>query len=165
VEFKVFDFSVDSGDSTNTITAEYSMLSKQLADIEDGAPRAWRADQFESTISILSSGYLVLGYNNADRPACFLLSQSVFPENEILRLAVHPSNQRQGIGEQLVRFFLNFVIEQGIKLVMLEVACDNRAAVSLYIKTGFVEKSIRPGYYQSLLGGDRVDGLMMQKAI
>ncbi len=72
---------------------------------------------------------------------------NVCGEGEITMVAVHPDFRRNGTGEKLVRFLLDFEKESGIGRVNLEVRESNYSAISLYEKCGFSRDGIRKNYY------------------
>lgn len=57
--------------------------------------------------------------------------------NELDDLIVEKSFQRQGIGEKLLLWGMNYIKEQGYKEIILHVAEWNQNAVKLYLKNGF----------------------------
>ena len=74
--------------------------------------------------------------------AGFIVSRSVFPEREILNLAVAPEWRRRGVAKAL----LHYQLAQG-GTHFLEVRESNLAAQSLYRLFGFQEVGRRIGYY------------------
>ncbi len=60
---------------------------------------------------------------------------------ELLSIAVAPSHQKRGIGEHLVASFLEVADRAGPGGAYVVVAADNRAATSLYHRTGFLTAS------------------------
>lgn len=72
----------------------------------------------------------------------FIVSRSVFPEREILNLAVAPEWRRRGIAKALLRYQL----AQG-GTHFLEVRESNLPAQGLYRQFGFQEVGRRLGYY------------------
>lgn len=70
-------------------------------------------------------------------------------ENEIqwvTALAVHPQYQGQGIGTALLSFSKDYASKQSAKFVMLDVEIENRKALSVYEKAGFM-KAQQLDYY------------------
>ena len=76
---------------------------------------------------------------------CFWI---VFEEMHLMNLAVHPARRRQGIGEQLARWAMAWVKDQGVGLATLEVRASNEAAKQLYEKLGFRVAAVRSAYYR-----------------
>lgn len=77
----------------------------------------------------------------------FILIRALGPEAEVLTLAVSPSARRRGVGRALLEAALARAAEDGVELVFLEVAADNRAALALYDRAGFARVGARRGYY------------------
>ncbi|MEK8196341.1 GNAT family N-acetyltransferase [Lysinibacillus sp. FSL M8-0134] len=70
-------------------------------------------------------------------------------ENEIqwvTALAVHPNYEGQGIGTALLSFSKDYASKVGAKFVMLDVEIDNKKALSVYEKAGFM-KAQQIDYY------------------
>ncbi len=78
----------------------------------------------------------------------------IYDRIEIVNFNVLESFQNQGIGTKLLEFLIKI---ENIKNITLEVKCDNKKAISLYHKLGFVAKAKRKGYYQG------IDGILMER--
>ncbi|MDL2314562.1 ribosomal protein S18-alanine N-acetyltransferase, partial [Desulfovibrio sp. OttesenSCG-928-C14] len=65
----------------------------------------------------------------------------------IYSLAVAPEYRRTGIAEALIAEAVNFAQARGLTYLSLEVRADNPAALRLYEKLGFTQKSVIPAYY------------------
>lgn len=91
----------------------------------------------------------------------FALIRTVAGEAEVLTLAVDPALQRQGIADRLMRLWMTEVSAQ---IAYLEVAADNRVAVALYTKHGFVVTGHRRGYY-ARDDAPAVDAMLMQATL
>lgn len=70
-------------------------------------------------------------------------------EAHLLRIAVDPARQRQGIGRDLLAAVLERAAEADASRVLLEVGAANRPARSLYAALGFTEIGRRVGYYKA----------------
>jgi ribosomal-protein-alanine N-acetyltransferase len=68
-------------------------------------------------------------------------------EGEILNLAVHPAEQRRGLGRALLQAMLETLRREGAAAVYLEVRQSNAAAIRLYGAAGFRSVSVRRSYY------------------
>ena len=77
----------------------------------------------------------------------YIMFWVVFEELHLMNLAVRPEARRHGIGLALVRHALTAAAAQGVRTALLEVRASNRAALALYRKLGFAQKSLRKGYY------------------
>ena len=72
----------------------------------------------------------------------------IVDEGHITNVAVHPDFRRKGIGEALITVLLSHTRENGILSHTLEVRASNDAAISLYLKFGFVPAGLRKNYYE-----------------
>jgi [SSU ribosomal protein S18P]-alanine acetyltransferase (EC 2.3.1.128) len=63
---------------------------------------------------------------------------AILEEAHIIMLAIHPSFQRQGLGQALLLALLQSACDRQLERSTLEVRDSNLAAVSLYNKFGFV---------------------------
>lgn len=84
--------------------------------------------------------------------AGYLLGLHTAECDDLLRVGVLPEHRKSGLARTLVQSFC------GNRRVLLEVARDNDAALSLYKSCGFVKIHTRPAYYQG------VDSIVMEKA-
>lgn len=81
-------------------------------------------------------------------------------EAHLLNLSVATGWQRQGIGNDLTRFFVKLARDYGAEKIYLEVRPTNAAARALYAAQGFSEIGIRCDYYPSRDG--REDAVIME---
>ncbi len=87
----------------------------------------------------------------------------VLDEAQLLNLSVAASFHRQGYGSALLRHVNKEAAAMGADYVFLEVRASNVPAIALYQKVGFIEVSVRKGYYP--LGQNREDAVIMRLAI
>ncbi|MEG3896344.1 MULTISPECIES: ribosomal protein S18-alanine N-acetyltransferase [unclassified Microcoleus] len=73
---------------------------------------------------------------------------AILEEAHIIMLAIHPSFQRQGLGQALLLALLKSACDRQLERATLEVRDSNLAAVSLYKKFGFKEAGRRKRYYE-----------------
>ncbi len=73
---------------------------------------------------------------------------AILEEAHIIMLAIHPSFQRQGLGQALLLALLKSACDRQLERSTLEVRDSNLAAVSLYKKFGFKEAGRRKRYYE-----------------
>lgn len=92
----------------------------------------------------------------------FVLVQNLLPEAEILTLCVALSYQRQGVATYIMQELFDFLQENGVEKVFLEVAANNKAAQDLYKKSGFMVAGCRKKYYVSATSTP-VDAVMMTR--
>ncbi len=71
-------------------------------------------------------------------------------------LAVHPAMRGRRYGATLAQACITALEQRDISNLYLEVRADNRAAIRLYTRLGFVWKRALPGYY-----GEQCDGWRM----
>jgi ribosomal-protein-alanine acetyltransferase len=79
---------------------------------------------------------------------------------DLQRIAVVPDARRAGLGRELLEELLAKAAGLGATRIMLEVAADNDAAISLYASFAFAEISRRKGYY-----ADGRDALVMERPL
>ena len=79
---------------------------------------------------------------------------------DIERIGVGLDHRGRGLARLLLAHVLELAHRAATQRVMLEVAHDNAVALGLYRKMGFIEISIRPGYYHG-----RVDALVLMKEV
>lgn len=103
-------------------------------------PRPWAAEEFAA----ISSDPL---WFTLSESAGFIVGRAVADEAEILTLAVDPDARRLGTGARLVQGFLAEAKTRVAASVFLEVAANNQAAISLYLRAGFSKTGLRRGYY------------------
>lgn len=68
-------------------------------------------------------------------------------EAQILKIAIEPHYQRQGLGRKMLIFLIDFAKEHKIKHIFLEVRESNQQAFELYSQMGFNEIGQRQHYY------------------
>ena len=85
---------------------------------------------------------------------------SVLPgvEAELLRVAVNPGAQRQGLATRLLRLSEEALRHQGCQRLLLEVRPSNAAARALYAGLGWTDLGRRARYYP-----DGEDALILEK--
>ena len=89
----------------------------------------------------------------------YIMFWVVFEELHLMNLAVLPEVRRRGLGTALVRHAL--MAAHGARMVLLEVRASNTAALAMYRKLGFVQKSVRKGYYNH----PREDAVIMMREL
>ncbi|MCJ7533062.1 MAG: ribosomal protein S18-alanine N-acetyltransferase [Anaerolineales bacterium] len=79
--------------------------------------------------------------------AGMMVTWVVMDEAHIATLAVDPEYRRLGIARRLLADTLKLCIQQGVRVVTLEVRVSNQAAQVLYRSFKFEEVARRKGYY------------------
>ena len=77
---------------------------------------------------------------------------------DLANIAVGESFRRRGIAAGILDNLEGAAASAGVKRIFLEVRVSNAAAMSLYLKRGYIGRYVRPRYY-----GDGEDALIMQK--
>lgn len=118
--------------------------------------RGWFESEF---ISFLKDPHVFGLKIQQDGVLCgYILWREVDLEAEILTLVVAPTFQRKGLGHHLLQALFERLKNHRIHKLFLEVAEDNVAAKSLYIKHKFALLRTIPNYY-GRPGGKYVNGL------
>ena len=152
---------------THTITRLGPTAAAEMAEIMRRAylatphtgGRPWEHKQLTDQLTQATAS--ALGITNTDTGAltAFVLYQQIIDEAEILILAVDPAAQRQGNGQRLMDAVLEQLAQQRCRNLFLEVACNNKPAINLYVKFGLRVTGERRGYYQGL------DALIMGRSL
>ena len=98
-----------------------------------------------------------------EMPVGFVLALNLGQEYEILSLGVLPERRREGIGSTLLDSVCSEGRVRGAECILLEVAVDNSAALSLYTGRGFIPVGHRRNYYRQ--ASRRGDALVLQRAL
>ncbi|MBS7539680.1 ribosomal protein S18-alanine N-acetyltransferase [Ancylobacter lacus] len=112
----------------------------------------WDTAEFERLLADRLSRGVVATDGPRGEPVGFLLARGVWPETEILSIAVAPRRRGHGIGRQLIDHAFGRLAAEGFTTVFLEVEDGNIAARTLYERTGFREIGRREGYYRTASG-------------
>lgn len=102
---------------------------------------AWCAEDFAAQLRLPG----VTGLFHPDGGV--ILFRVTAEEAEILTLAVVPRARRRGVGGAILGAAVALAASKGARTMFLEVAEDNRPALSLYRNAGFRECGRRPAYY------------------
>ena len=87
-------------------------------------------------------------------------------EAQILNLSVVPDLRRQGLGRELLRYFVDDARWLHAGQIFLEVRASNVAAIALYETEGFAPVARRLSYYPGASAdAPREDALVMRRAL
>ena len=87
-------------------------------------------------------------------------------EAQILNLSVVPEARRQGLGRELLRYFIDDARWLHAGQIFLEVRTSNVAAIALYETEGFAPVARRLGYYPGAgVETLREDALVMRRSL
>ncbi len=119
----------------------------QLAELEKQCfSDPWSLSAFEYELKNPLSLWLVCV--DDEKVMGYIGSQCVFPEADIMNIAVLPEYRKQGIAQSLLLRLISMLKEQGVTEISLEVRASNASAISLYEKLAFFQVGRRPGYYR-----------------
>lgn len=96
---------------------------------------------------------------DGDSVVGYVGSQTVFPETDMMNIAVTPERRREGIAEVLVDALVVELKRMGSECLTLEVRASNAPAIALYHKKGFHEVGCRKNYYRN----PKEDALILRK--
>ncbi len=121
----------------------------------------------QSLQSLLSKasfyGVVVSSNNRACAIVAYILAYITEDCAEIISIGTCNYHQRAGYGWKMLNYFISIVTGRNIDKIVLEVASDNIAAISLYQKCGFFEAGRREKYYRRTNGSfDAI--IMIRKA-
>lgn len=120
---------------------------REIAEIERTCfTRPWSENMLEEELYNPDAAFIVaegedgtvLGYAGL---------QTVLDEGYIDNVAVRESCRKLGVGDALVDALVRFGREH-LSFLTLEVRRSNEAAIHLYLKHGFEQVGVRPGYYE-----------------
>lgn len=90
----------------------------------------------------------------------FCICHLVLDEASLFNLAVSPHWQGRGLGKKLLRHLIDYLSQQQVQTLWLEVRQSNHKARLLYQQFGFNEVDKRKNYYPTATGG-REDAVIM----
>jgi len=85
--------------------------------------------------------------NDNDCVTGYLCMYCSVDEGEITTVAVAPEFRKQGYGHALIHKAQEYVLEQNLERIVLEVRVSNSDAIALYTKNEFENLGIRKGFY------------------
>jgi [ribosomal protein S18]-alanine N-acetyltransferase len=123
--------------------ADAQDCAKLHADLFDPA---WDVRSFEGLLGQPAAVAFVARLATG-QPVGFILGQVAADEAEILTLAVRAERRRQGIATGLIEALIGAARGAGARVLFLDVAAGNTAALALYRRLRFEERSRRRAYY------------------
>lgn len=124
----------------------------------------WGATSVARLLALPGAAGLLALAPAGETPDGFLLLLPAGDDMEIAAIGVLPAARRRGHGRRLVEAALDFARYSGAARCLLEVAADNKEAVTLYITCGFTQYGTRPGYYRRP-GGKAEDALLFARRL
>jgi ribosomal-protein-alanine N-acetyltransferase len=107
----------------------------------------WQPETFRSLLT--RDRVRVLAAENDGDVVGYAVVWWVMDQGELANLAVHPEFRGQGLGSRLLDRVLADARDLGIESLFLEVRESNEKAQRLYARRGFVQISVREGYYRN----------------
>ncbi len=90
----------------------------------------------------------------------YMLVLELNSQAELLNIAILPKYRKQGLGREIIDFWINTLSKRGFTEIFLEVRESNKNAINLYESIGFKTFEIRKNYYS-----DGEDALTMLLAL
>jgi [ribosomal protein S18]-alanine N-acetyltransferase len=107
----------------------------------------WKGEFFLKELS-LSYGWLWVAEKEGPIVG-YVCGRFVADEGEILKVAVHPSYRRCGVGRFLIEKAIGIADHHGIRTLHLEVRMSNTEAIALYELYDFHKVGRRRRYYEN----------------
>ncbi|HSR02347.1 MAG TPA: ribosomal protein S18-alanine N-acetyltransferase, partial [Methylophilaceae bacterium] len=104
----------------------------------------WTCGNFQDSLRAGHHAWVMI---HNDEFIGYAVTMVVLDEAQLLNLSIATPFQRQGYGSALLRHVNKEAAAMGADHVFLEVRASNVPAITLYQKVGFIEVSVRKGYY------------------
>jgi ribosomal-protein-alanine N-acetyltransferase len=133
-----------------------SVMRVMSSAFPDRYGEAWTRSQCAGILP-MAGVKLMLAQDGKDNVVGFSLYRTISDDAELLLLAVAPDSQGQGIGRDLLGYFIEDAKKNGAARIHLEVR-DGNPAIRLYEAAGFEQANRRRNYYHGR-GGGQFDAL------
>lgn len=152
---------------------DYMIRKAKLYDVpaiarleSDTSNTPWSADSITHDVTKNDNAYVAvvtLPGDEADLPDLVGYADMwiVAGEAQLNNIAIDAKYRGLHLGERLLTHMIDRARDLGCELMTLEVRAGNRAAISLYKKTGFTAVAVRRGYYRD----NHEDAVLMNKTI
>jgi [ribosomal protein S18]-alanine N-acetyltransferase len=120
----------------------------------------WTRGNFNDSLKSRHDAWVL---TQQDKVVGYALMMIVLDEAHLLNISIAKPHQQQGLGRMLLTHMIDRARALNTLNMFLEVRASNIAAITLYEDVGFVEMSIRRGYYPALKG--REDAVLMGLAL
>lgn len=116
----------------------------------------WRSEVFMHELQGInvSRSFVAL---DGDRVAGYMIAWFIEDEIHLINIAVAREDQRKGVGSDLLLHLIELALDEGRKLITLEVRAGNIAAVALYRSFSFEYAGMRERYYSD----NKEDAILM----
>ena len=132
--------------SIERFTLEDLALIKDI--LETDFDNFWNYNILEKELQIDSSIYLCCKLNS--EIIGFAGMSIILDTAELNNIVIKKTERGKGYSVPLLRKLLNIAESRGCKALNLEVASNNKVAISLYEKFGFKKVGLRPKYYNGI---------------
>jgi len=146
----------------------FTIKKMEIEDLDEVLPIAntsllnpWSKGMFLGEISHpLSHCFLISGGNDCNKaiPLGFICFRNIGEDSELLNICIHPRHRQKGLGKILMKFYVDFCRQKGVKKYCLEVHPLNIPAVHLYQSFDFQPAGERKNFYQG-----KYDALLMER--
>jgi len=133
----------------------FAIAALSRAEIEHGLPWTWREPRVRHAIADPDTNVIVVGPPGA--VVAFGVMAYAEDDAHLLLLAVHHSQQRQGIGSALLDWLEEAARAAGASRVRVEARMDSEPARSFYSERGYHEGQIVGRMYSARLDGVRLE--------
>ena len=129
--------------------------------IEDGTLTPWSTAMLEQELRYAAGVRYVAEAGALGQVVGWCAARVILPEAELLKIAVHREQRRQGIGGLLLAALFEHLQGNGVRELFLEVRAKNLPAVLLYRRYGFSTVGKRPDYYSE----PKDDALLLRRGL
>lgn len=126
------------------------------------SPTPWSLNMFSEEMENPLSHCFVAKPEEGEKPPVigFICFRNVTEESELLNLCVHPDYQQRGLGNTLMKFYIDFCNPRKIGKFYLEVNASNQPAIHLYHRFSYQSFGMRKNFYQG-----KFDAILMMKKV
>lgn len=137
-------------------TEELAANLWQVATSGFGEDSPWTEEQLFKLLEAGNS--IMLAGMQEEEIVGLLVASTTTVESDIYMVVVGEDFKRQGIGQQLFSYLIEYCTKEGLETIFLEVRESNLPAYNLYKSLGFEEIGRRRAYYSKPIE----DALMMK---
>lgn len=142
--------------TTEDATRDLAANLWQVATSGFGEDSPWTEDQLFNLLKAENS--IMLAGIQEEQIVGILVASTTTVESDIYMVVVAEEYKRQGIGQQLFSYLIDYCTKEGLVTIFLEVRESNLPAFNLYKSLGFEVIGRRRAYYSRPIE----DALMMQ---
>ncbi len=129
---------------------EFAQISdaKNLAKLHgEGFFRSWSENEFLQMLSDKQKNPCLIACDKKRKIAGFIMLRQMGEEAEILTIITAKKWRKKGVGKALMRAAIDYLTMSPVRKFFLEVAKENKSAISLYQQFGFEKVGERENYY------------------